>query len=128
MSRKFVSIPRPSLFELTKWQLITTTLVVAIVALVNSAWVISAVFGCLICMVPSIYFAYRVFKYQGAKYAAHITQGFYRAEAGKFLLTIVGFAMVFSTYKNVRVDILFASYLAVLMAGLISNYQQTLRK
>ena len=53
---------------------------------------------------------------------------FSNVKAGKFLLTIAGFAMVFSTSKDVRVDVLFASYLAVLFAGLISNYQQTLRK
>ena len=128
MIQNFKSIPRPSIFALAKWQILTSIIVITVVAVLNSTWVSAAIFGCLICLIPSVYFAYRAFKYQGAKNAVHIAQSFYRAEAGKFLLTIAGFAMVFSTSKDVRVDVLFASYLAVLFAGLISNYQQTLRK
>lgn len=128
MNNKFVPIPRPSVIKLIRWQFVVTILFTLVAAMINSTWVVSAICGALISIIPSLYFAYRVFKYQGARYASHITQGFYKAEAGKFLLTMVGFALVFSTYKNVRVDVLFASYLTVLLTGLISNFQQTLRK
>jgi ATP synthase protein I len=128
MNNKFIPIPQPSVAKLLLWQIIATLLCIIAAVIVNSTWVLSALCGAMISLIPSVYFAYRVFKISGARYAKYIAQSFYKAETAKFLLTMVGFALVFSTYKHVRVDVFFASYLVVMITGLLINFQQTLRK
>lgn len=63
----------------------------------QAAW--SALIGGLVCILPNIYFAYRLFQYQGARLAKKILQGFYRGEAVKLILTGILFALVWNYLK-----------------------------
>ncbi|MBK8306034.1 MAG: ATP synthase subunit I [Gammaproteobacteria bacterium] len=55
----------------------------------------SLLIGGLIFLIPQSWFAWRVFRFSGAGAAREVVQGFYRGEAGKFLLTTAGFASAF---------------------------------
>lgn len=55
----------------------------------------SAFLGCLVCLLPSQYFAAKVFKHTGAQAAKKIMKAFYLGEALKIALTIALFALVF---------------------------------
>jgi ATP synthase protein I len=52
--------------------------------------------GGLIFLLPQAWFAWRAFRHRGAGTAPQVVRGFFRAEAGKFLLTAAGFAVAFA--------------------------------
>jgi ATP synthase protein I len=70
-------------------------------------------FGGLVFLVPQAWFAERVFRRQGARAAREVTQGFYRAEAGKFLLTAVGFALAFASVGPAQAVYLLGTYVVL---------------
>ena len=72
----------------------------------------SSILGGMIIIIPNAYFAWRVFRYQGAKSARKIVNGLYKGEAIKFLLTLVLFAMVFILFK-VEALALFVTFIMV---------------
>jgi ATP synthase protein I len=79
--------------------------------------------GGLISIVPNIYFARWAFRFSGARAARQITQSFYRGEAGKFVLTVVLFAMLFATVKPLNVVAIFLVY----MFMMVLNWTLTLQ-
>jgi ATP synthase protein I len=73
-------------------QAITTALAVVIVwTIADSAAAIAALFGGIVVVVPALYFAFRVDRRRGATQAKEVLGAFYRAEAGKLLLTALLF-------------------------------------
>jgi len=60
----------------------------------TKAW--SILLGGLIFLLPQAWFGWRAFRARGAVAARDVAQGFYRAEAGKFLLVAAGFALAFT--------------------------------
>lgn len=96
-------------------------LLVALIALLFG-WVASysALLGGLICLVPNSYFAYRTFRFRGARAAKHIIRSFYQGEAVKLGLTAVMFACVFAGIKPLAPLALFVGYLAVQVAGWVA--------
>lgn len=73
----------------------------------------SVFLGGLICLVPNCYFAYRAFKFRGARAAREIVRSFYVGEAGKLLLTAILFAIVFSSVKPLNALALFLGFAAI---------------
>ena len=71
---------------------------------------ISAFLGALVFIAPQQYFAYKSFRYMGARAAVKTVQSFYSAESSKLLLVAVGFALVFSFYKEADVFALMVSF------------------
>lgn len=59
----------------------------------------SALCGGLIAWLPNMYFAYKAFRYTGARAAQAIVKSFYAGEAGKLILTAVLFALTFAGVK-----------------------------
>ena len=59
----------------------------------------SALCGGLIAWLPNLYFAYKAFRYTGARAAQAIVKSFYAGEAGKLILTAVLFALTFAGVK-----------------------------
>jgi len=70
----------------------------------------SMLVGGLIYLVPNMYFAVYAFRFRGAQAAQRMLLGFYRGEIGKFLLSCVGFAIVFTFVKPLNVLALFIAY------------------
>ena len=84
---------------------------------------LSALLGSLLCVLPNLYFGLRAFEImgsgktdpnrrliRGARASQRTVASFYRAETGKFVLTLVGFAAVFATIKPLNGAVLFVSY------------------
>lgn len=72
---------------------------------------LSALAGAGIAVIGQAYFVYRAFRHAGARSARHIVQGFYRGEAGKFVLTALLFAAVFTGFKAVQPGWLFTGFI-----------------
>jgi ATP synthase protein I len=88
--------------------------------------------GGLVCVVPSAYFTRFAFKYSGAKSALKITHSMYLGEAGKFVLTVFLFAVIFllkvKNILNVDIAVLFVSYILIVIIGLVSAHIILARK
>lgn len=69
--------------------------------------------GGLIYIIPNMYFAVYAFRFRGAQAAHMVLASFYRGEIGKFLLSSVGFAMVFTFVDPLNVLWLFSAYIAL---------------
>ena len=78
---------------------------------------LSALLGGLVAWLPSSYFAWRTFRFQGARYTREIVKSFYRAEAGKFGLTVALFTLVFVTVPPSNPAFFFGAYVATLFAN-----------
>ncbi|MBS7598623.1 F0F1 ATP synthase subunit I [Pseudomonas sp. RC2C2] len=59
----------------------------------------SALCGGLIAWLPNVYFAWKAFRYTGARAAQAIVKSFYAGEAGKLILTAVLFALTSAGVK-----------------------------
>ncbi|MFW9605225.1 MAG: ATP synthase subunit I [Pseudomonas sp.] len=75
---------------------------------------LSAGLGGLIAWIPNLYFAYKSFRYFGARSVKAIVQSIWSGEMGKLILTAVLFALVFAGVEQVNVAALFVGYVAVL--------------
>ena len=75
---------------------------------------VSAILGGLVSIVPTAYFARKLFRYQGAHAARQIINSFYKGEALKIALTIILFALVFKFF-NIIPLVFFAVYIMAQM-------------
>jgi len=81
----------------------------------NSA--LSAFIGSVVFIIPQQYFAFKSFRYMGARAAAKTVQSFYSAESSKLLLIAMGFALVFSFYKEVDVFALMTTFIVLVLTN-----------
>lgn len=81
---------------------------------------LSALAGAGIAVIGQAVFVFFAFRHAGAAFTRQIAQGFYRGEAGKFVLTALLFAAVFTGFKTVQPGWLFTSFiLEQLVAGIV---------
>jgi len=73
----------------------------------------SLLLGGLVYLVPQAWFAWRVFRFRGAVASRRVVNGFYRAEAGKFLLACAGFAAVFASARPLHAVAFFGAYIVL---------------
>lgn len=105
------------------------SVLIALTALVLSGQIAfwSAILGGLVCVVPNVYFAKKLFRYTGARAARKIVNSFYQGEALKLLLTIGLFVLVFKLVKIIP-WLFFAAFMAAQIVfwfvPLISNIKQ----
>ncbi|WP_136065061.1 F0F1 ATP synthase subunit I [Modicisalibacter radicis] len=107
-------IKRPQFKRLLVAQAMVVLAATAIAAILSGAAAVSALLGGLVCLLPNGYFAWRAFRYQGARFARDIVKSFYRAEAGKFGLTAALFALVFIAVPPSNPAFFFGAYVATL--------------
>ncbi|MDD7804085.1 MAG: F0F1 ATP synthase subunit I [Endozoicomonas sp. (ex Botrylloides leachii)] len=74
---------------------------------------VSAFLGGLCCSIPNAYFIWKAFRYKGASAAQQIVSSFYQGEAGKFVLTVLAFVMVFTLIKPIMPVALFSAFFIV---------------
>lgn len=84
--------------------LLAQVVVVLLAALVLWQWLgavsgYSGLCGGLIAWLPNLYFAWKAFRFTGARAAQAIVRSFYAGEAGKLILTAVLFALTFAGVK-----------------------------
>ncbi|MCE8018658.1 F0F1 ATP synthase assembly protein I [Halomonas sp. MCCC 1A11036] len=82
----------------------------------GSGAALSALLGGLVSLIPSLYFAWRIGSVRGGRQARRFVSNFYRAEAGKFGLTVALLAAVFVTAPPSNPIYFFVAYMAVLLA------------
>ena len=81
----------------------------------------SALLGGLVYIIPSAYFASKLFKYQGARAARQIVNSFYKGEAAKIFLSMLLFTLVFALCRVTPLAF-FTSYILLLMTHWISPW------
>lgn len=113
--RNKTPLHRLAVFPLLLTQLAVTLVVAA------GAWLwrdpvagYSALLGGMIAFLPNLYFAYKAFRYFGARSVKAIVQSFWSGEMGKLILTAALFALVFAGVERLNVAALFAGYGLVL--------------
>ncbi len=107
-------IPRPPVHRITLAQLAALALLSLIALAFSSVGAYSLFCGGLIAIVPQAYFAGLVFRRRGAGSARAITRASYIGEAGKFLLSVAGFVMVFAAVRPISGPLVFGGYIAML--------------
>jgi ATP synthase protein I len=109
------SIKKPPVLIVPAVQAVVLGLSSAVLAADGKLDALSFLLGGLIAVVPHLYFSVYAFRHMGARAAKDITRSFYKGEVGKYLLTLVGFALVFLQVESVDVMSLFAGYLFMLL-------------
>ncbi|MBJ9974455.1 F0F1 ATP synthase subunit I [Pseudomonas sp. S75] len=77
----------------------------------------SGLCGGLIGWLPNVYFAWKAFRFSGARAAPAIVKSFYAGEAGKLILTAVLFALTFAGVKPLAPLAVFGVFLLTLMVS-----------
>jgi len=93
------SIARPGRLMAAKalaLQLFITVIVSGLIYIASPEKGLSLFVGGAICIVGQTYFAYRVFRFAGARMADKVLGSFYAGEVGKFVLVVVMFALAFN--------------------------------
>ncbi|GAA5443776.1 hypothetical protein Misp06_01954 [Microbulbifer sp. NBRC 101763] len=102
---------KPPVLRIAAVQLLLVSVASAVLHLSGKPVTALSVFiGGALCALPGAYFGRRAFRDSGARAAPRVVGNFYRAETGKFILTMAGFAAVFATVKPINAAALFISY------------------
>ena len=109
-NEKPAQITPPPYLQVTFWQLVLVFFVIIAAFLWQKDFVTEILYGALIFIVPNTYFAWQAFRFNGAAKAKKTTQSMYKGQAGKFVLTLVMFAMVFGLSRPQYPWIVLASY------------------
>lgn len=114
-----VAIKRPPVYQITLWQLSLLLTLGLGLSLFDKPLALAALAGGLIQIIPSAYFSLLAFRYRGARASYLIVQAFYRGEVGKYVMTLVGFAALFSVFgKQLQGEyggMVFVSYAVMLL-------------
>lgn len=113
------AISRPPLVKIYLLQVSLLSLVSACVLLVDTTVAKSTLLGGLISVLPNAWFARMAFRHRGARAAPAVSSAFKRGEAGKFVLTVSLFAIVFSAVSDLRVEALFAGFIGMMLINLV---------
>ena len=108
-------LARPALGRVLAIGAATLLLAVIVAWSLDQTTARSILLGGLIFLLPQAWFSWRVFRVRGAAAAHAVTQGFYRAEAGKFLMVATGFALAFTAAGPIDAPWLFGAYVVMLL-------------
>ena len=110
---------KASALHLLAWSAVAAMIFVADPLLARSAW-----YGAAIAVLPAAVMAWAVFRFRRGISPRDYTRAVYRGELGKFLLTVVLFALVFVEAQPVSAGALFPVFLAALVIqwGLAARY------
>ncbi|MGI1679472.1 MAG: ATP synthase subunit I [Cellvibrionaceae bacterium] len=113
------NIKRPPVLRIPLVQLVILLPVSFAVWWFSPAVAYSVLLGGIIQILPNTYFALYAFRYQGAQSAPLALRAMSRGETGKFVLTLTGFALVFSLFKAVDISALFVSYFVMIIVSVV---------
>ena len=111
--RTFAYLRSPSVHRVIVVQLLVSFALFLVLRSVGMTVAKSALLGGLCCTIPNAYFIRQAFRYRGARAAKLIANSFYKGEAGKILLTLVAFTLVFTLVDPLSPAALFAGYILV---------------
>ena len=110
---KRAHLAQPRIYRVIVAQLLVSALLFVILQPLGMTVAISALLGGLCYTAPNAYFVKQAFRYQGARSAKLITYSFYRGEAGKLMLTVIAFTLVFTLVKPLNPIALFGAFMLV---------------
>ena len=109
------NIARPPVHRITLAQLaVLAPLCLVTWLVVNSVSAYSLLCGALVSILPQAWFASIAFRRRGARKAQSAARMAYAGELGKFLLSVVGFALVFAMVRPIDAPAVFAGFLCML--------------
>jgi len=124
-------IARPPVHRITLAQLALLAPSFFLLLVIDKVIAYSVLGGGLVAVVPQAYFAVFAFRWRGARAARGIVRSGNVGEAGKYLLSVVGFALVFALLRPVNGAAVFGGYLAMLAIQITGSWvllrQQTAR-
>ena len=81
----------------------------------------SILLGGLISIVPNGYFAWKAFRFRGARNTPLIVKSFYAGETGKLVMTGVLFALVFAGIRPLNELAVILSFIVTIIVGLAAT-------
>jgi ATP synthase protein I len=124
-------IARPPVHRITLAQLALLIPTCLLLLAIDKVVAYSVLGGGLVAVVPQAYFAVLAFRWRGARSARGIVRSGNVGEVGKFLLSVIGFALVFATLRPIDALAVFGGYLAMLAIQITGSWlllrQQTAR-
>lgn len=90
--------------------------VVSVLVIVSKVIAYSALLGGVLFILPNAYFTAYAFRYCGSAQAARIVRAFYWGEAGKLVLTMVGFALAFRFVTPLHVPAMIGGYCLMIVS------------
>jgi len=87
----------------------------------------SAVLGGVVCILPTLYFATKIFKHAGARAAPKIIQALYWGEAVKIILSVGLFALIFLTVK-LSASAFFVTFVVVQLSFWVAPWLFTIKQ
>jgi ATP synthase protein I len=115
-------IPRPPVHRITWVQLALLVLASLLLLMTDRVIAYSVFSGGFIAIVPQAYFALRAFSCRGARAAEAVAHASYAGVAGKFALSVAGFAWVFIMLRPISGLAVFAGFLAMLVIQIIGSW------
>jgi ATP synthase protein I len=115
-------ITRPRVHRITLAQMALLVLLCLCSLALDEVFAYSMLSGGLIAIVPQAYFATLAFRRRGARSAKAIARSGYVGEAGKFLLSVAGFALVFAVVRPIDGPAVFVGYLAMLLIQITGSW------
>ena len=115
-------IARPPVHRITLAQLALLVPLCLFLLATDKVVAYSVFAGGLIAIVPQAYFAVLAFRWHGARSATAIARSSYVGQAGKFLLSIAGFAVVFAALRPLDGPAVFAGYMVMLAIQIIGSW------
>ena len=107
-------IARPPVHRITLAQLALLIPSCLLLLTIDKVVAYSVLGGGLVAVVPQAYFAVLAFRWRGARSARDMVRSGNVGEAGKFLLSVIGFALVFALLHPVNALAVFSGYLVML--------------
>lgn len=121
--RKVNTIPVPPIHRVTLAQLATLVPLSLLVWLaLDQTVALSVLCGGAVAVAPQAWFAARLFRSRGAQSAPEVARAALGGAIGKFLLSVAGFAAVFSLLQPVAPAAVFAGYIAMLAVQLTGSW------
>lgn len=85
----------------------------------HQRWGISLLWGSSVCLLPAMIFAWYAAHIRGARDIHASVQRFYAAEAAKFILTAILFAVVFTRGTVISLPVFFCAFIATQILTLV---------
>ncbi|MCB1700249.1 MAG: ATP synthase subunit I [Pseudomonadales bacterium] len=115
-------ILRPPVYRITLAQLLVLVVLSLFLLTSDEVRAYSVFCGGLIAILPQAYFAALAFRWRGARSARAIARSSYVGQAGKFLLSVAGFAAVFTALRPIHAPAVFAGYLVMLVIQIAGSW------
>ena len=114
------NIPRPPIYRIPLIQLAVLLPLVVAAWFYNAAISYSLFLGGLVHLIPNMYFAAQAFRYRGAKAMRQNLGAIAKGEALKFLMTAIGFALVFVFVSPINVIAMFCAFILMTVVHVIT--------